>query len=134
MTDEAVNCPVCGKEIRLALVVDRVQCPWCQQELCHDELKVMSEPPTRPPPPPIVAEVVERPIAPSSSTHQTPQVINDDDHAPKSEGTAMILEILLGLFGIFGIGHIWAGDVAKGLSYMLTFWVYTLGLLYAGVA
>ncbi|MFV2017046.1 hypothetical protein [Micromonospora sp. LOL_023] len=43
--------------------------------------------------------------------------------APKSAGAAIVLEIVLGLFGIFGVGNIYAGKVATGIVLMLTFWV-----------
>lgn len=37
----------------------------------------------------------------------------------KSQGTAMILEIVGGLFGIFGLGWIYVGDTNRGYSWLV---------------
>lgn len=42
---------------------------------------------------------------------------------PRSAGTAVLLEILPGFFfQTFGIGHIYAGNVAVGLLFMFGYW------------
>jgi TM2 domain-containing membrane protein YozV len=41
----------------------------------------------------------------------------------RSAGAAVTLEVVPGLFGIFGIGNIYAGRTATGVTLMLTFWV-----------
>ncbi|MFY1633293.1 hypothetical protein ACN27F_08415 [Solwaraspora sp. WMMB335] len=63
----------------------------------------MALPPTQPGPSPMV-------------THQV--VVSS-----KSVGAAVALELVLGLFGIFGIGNIYAGKVATGVVLMVSFWV-----------
>ncbi|MDG4834454.1 hypothetical protein O7627_34870 [Solwaraspora sp. WMMD1047] len=41
----------------------------------------------------------------------------------KSVGLAVGLELILGLFGIFGVGSIYAGRVGLGLTLMISFWM-----------
>ena len=43
--------------------------------------------------------------------------------APRSAGVAVALEIIVGLFGIFGIGNIYAGRTMLGIVLMVSFWV-----------
>jgi TM2 domain-containing membrane protein YozV len=57
-------------------------------------------PPVPPPPPPVFVAVV-------------PQ---------KSAGAAVALELVLGLFGVFGVGNLYAGRAAVGILLMLSFW------------
>ncbi|MET8044899.1 hypothetical protein ABZU25_29050 [Micromonospora sp. NPDC005215] len=40
----------------------------------------------------------------------------------KSAGAAIALELVLGLFGIFGVGNLYAGRTAHGVILMLSFW------------
>lgn len=42
--------------------------------------------------------------------------------APKSAGAAVALELVPGLFGVFGIGNLYTGRVATGLVLMFSFW------------
>jgi len=37
----------------------------------------------------------------------------------KSEGTALILAIILGLFGLVGIGHLYLGRIGKGIGMLV---------------
>ena len=41
---------------------------------------------------------------------------------PKSVGAAVALELIPGLFGIFGVGNMYTGRVGIGLALMLSFW------------
>jgi hypothetical protein len=51
------------------------------------------------------------------------RVVHHHYHAEKSGGTAAILEILPGLLiQTFGIGHMYAGNVAVGLLFMFGYW------------
>ena len=43
-------------------------------------------------------------------------------HPQKSGGVAALLEVLPGLFQVFGIGHMYAGNVATGLIIMFGYW------------
>lgn len=43
-------------------------------------------------------------------------------HPHKSGGVAALLEVLPGLFQVFGIGHMYAGNVATGLIIMFGYW------------
>ncbi|MGC5021225.1 hypothetical protein [Micromonospora sp. DT47] len=40
----------------------------------------------------------------------------------KSAGAAVALELVLGLFGVFGVGNLYAGRVATGVILMVSFW------------
>jgi TM2 domain-containing membrane protein YozV len=42
---------------------------------------------------------------------------------PRSAGAAVALELVLGLFGVFGVGNIYAGRAGLGVALMLSFWV-----------
>lgn len=51
------------------------------------------------------------------------QVVHYYQTPPRSAGTAVLLEILPGFFfQTFGIGHIYAGNVAVGLLFMFGYW------------
>jgi hypothetical protein len=51
------------------------------------------------------------------------QVVHYYQTPPRSAGTAVLLELLPGfLFQTFGIGHIYAGNVAVGLLFMFGYW------------
>jgi TM2 domain-containing membrane protein YozV len=40
----------------------------------------------------------------------------------KSVGAAVVLELVPGLFGVFGIGNLYAGRIVTGLLLMFSFW------------
>lgn len=40
----------------------------------------------------------------------------------KSAGAAVALELVLGLFGVFGVGNLYAGRTTAGVILMLSFW------------
>jgi hypothetical protein len=55
-------------------------------------------------------------------------------HYPKSGGIAALLEVVPGFFQIFGIGHIYAGNVMTGLFFMFGYWALAfLNFLLLGV-
>jgi TM2 domain-containing membrane protein YozV len=45
----------------------------------------------------------------------------------KSEGVAVVLAIILGIFGLWGIGHMYAGKFGKGVVLLI------LGLIFGGL-
>lgn len=50
-------------------------------------------------------------------------VVHHYQQPPRSAGVAVLLEILPGIFlQTFGIGHIYAGNVAVGLLFMFGYW------------
>ena len=59
------------------------------------------------------------PVPAPPATMQQPQPVYLVQRSLKSRGTALLLEILLGLFGFYGIGWIYAGKVGTGLAYLL---------------
>ncbi|MDG4797575.1 hypothetical protein [Micromonospora sp. WMMD1082] len=60
------------------------------------------------------------PYAAAPPVHWPPAVVVA---APKSTGAAIALELILGIFGIFGVGSIYAGRVVTGIVLMVSFWV-----------
>lgn len=52
-----------------------------------------------------------------------PPVVHHHYHPQKSPGVAALLEVLPAFFQIFGLGHIYAGNVATGLLLMFGWWV-----------
>ena len=44
-------------------------------------------------------------------------------HPPKSGGAAVALELIPGIFGVFGIGNMYAGRVGLGIVLMVSYWV-----------
>jgi hypothetical protein len=47
--------------------------------------------------------------------------------APETEGAASIalwLEILFGIFGLLGVGHVYTGRIAVGIIAMVIWWIY----------
>jgi TM2 domain-containing membrane protein YozV len=66
------------------------------------------------------------PVPAPPATVQQPPPVYVVQRSLKSRGTALLLEILPGLFGFYGIGWIYAGKVGTGLAYllgMLLIWV-----------
>lgn len=51
-----------------------------------------------------------------------PQQVHHYYHPQKSGGIAALLEVLPGFFQVFGIGHLYAGNVATGLFIMFGYW------------
>lgn len=63
---------------------------------------------------------------PDAATPQEPQVQHVVHHhvmQVKSPAAAVMLELVPGLSQIFGIGNIYAGNVAAGILLMLGYWV-----------
>ncbi|GIV90276.1 MAG: hypothetical protein KatS3mg055_2794 [Chloroflexus sp.] len=62
--------------------------------------------------------------------------------SPETEGAASIarwLEILFGIFGLLGVGHVYTGRIAVGIIAMVVWWIYmgvavTISALTAGLA
>lgn len=74
------------------------------------------QPPRQPPP-----------YAPYPQQQPVQHVVHYYRRPPKSSGTAVLLEILPGFFfQTFGIGQIYAGNVATGLLFMFGYWFVQL--------
>lgn len=54
---------------------------------------------------------------------QPAQVVHHHYHPQKSPGVAALLEVLPAFFQIFGLGHIYAGNVVTGLLLMFGWWL-----------
>ncbi|MEO3745806.1 TM2 domain-containing protein [Plantactinospora sp. B5E13] len=64
--------------------------------------------------PPLRGELMPAPVPPVPIVVVVPQ---------KSAGAAVVLELVLGFFGIFGVGNLYAGRIATGFLLMISFWV-----------
>jgi TM2 domain-containing membrane protein YozV len=52
----------------------------------------------------------------------------------KNNGVALVFAIILGFFGLLGIGHIYIGRVGKGIAYLISgFIVLGFGVMLASV-
>ena len=51
-------------------------------------------------------------------------------HIMKNEGNATVLAVILGVFGILGIGHMYIGKIGKGVGYLVLGFI----LLIVGIA
>ncbi|MGW3787241.1 hypothetical protein ACWD5Z_21835 [Micromonospora chokoriensis] len=65
-----------------------------------------------------VAQHYHTPV-PTQSVYVGPQAVLVPQ---KSAGAAVALELVLGLFGIFGVGNLYAGRTSIGVILMLSFW------------
>ncbi|HEX8685115.1 MAG TPA: hypothetical protein VF654_01400 [Pyrinomonadaceae bacterium] len=86
------------------------------------------EPPAYQPPRPFQTPQPYQPPQPQSYPYYPQQHVQHVVHhyrpAPKSSGAAVLLEIVPGFFfQTFGIGHIYAGNVAAGLLLMFGYWL-----------
>lgn len=63
------------------------------------------------------------------------QATAESQPAPEKDmGTALVLEILGGIFQIFGIGHFYAGNPLIGIFVMIGYWMWLIvGVLIAVV-
>lgn len=57
------------------------------------------------------------PPSETGAAHTSPEV-------QSAATTALILEIVFGLFSLFGIGHVYSGRLGLGLALMVGWWVY----------
>ncbi|MGB3392644.1 MAG: hypothetical protein WA956_15590 [Stenotrophomonas sp.] len=62
------------------------------------------------------------PSLPATPVAAPQQVHHHHHYPPKSGGTAALLEALPGIFQVFGIGHMYAGNVGTGLIIMFGYW------------
>jgi hypothetical protein len=51
-------------------------------------------------------------------------------HGLKDPNIGLLLELLPGLCCFLGVGHIWAGEVARGLFLLVGYWITLWGLFF----
>jgi TM2 domain-containing membrane protein YozV len=93
----ALRCSSCGVEVGSSSSF----CPNCGNRLRPEARAMRASPPA-----PLYAAAV------STVT-------------PKDAGLAFVLEVLAGLFGFLGIGHMYSGQVGRGVTLLLVLWAYT---------
>lgn len=64
-----------------------------------------------------------RPQRPAAANPWGDPAYNQPIHGLKDPNTGLVLELLPGLLGFMGIGHIWAGQVALGLGLLFGYWL-----------
>jgi len=110
-----------------------VYCSHCEKDMPNDfkYCPVCGSPPAKkssPPPGEYSRQFNPPPPQPKTANYSqnTPQY----PVGYKGEGTALILAIVLGLFGLCGIGHLYVGKIGRGIGILIGNWV----LLGIGVA
>lgn len=84
------------------------------------------QPPAYQPPQGYQPPQQHQPSYPAYPQQPVQHVVHYYQSPPKSAGTAVLLEILPGFFfQTFGLGHIYAGNVAAGLLIMFGYWFLT---------
>lgn len=112
-----VACATCGNQSPAGSIV-------CQ--FCGATLRAMAAAPTPgappsagPAAPPMPSAVVQ-----TRPSNYAPPYYARPALAPKDPSTGLLLELLPGLFGFLGIGHIWAGDIGVGLGLLFGYWIF----------
>jgi len=119
-----------------------VYCSHCEKDMpndfkfcpvCGSPPEKKSSPPPgeysrqfNPPPPQPKPESYSQnnpPPPPPPNYNPNPQNNPQYQIGHKSEGTALILAIVLGLFGLSGIGHIYVGRIGRGVGILIGNWV-----------
>jgi len=129
-------------------------CPHCQQEhpagskFCPDTgrpIQPESQPSTNqttpdavqqgqayiPPPQPPYPGTSQRPY--DQQTYPPPIPPYYQPRPPKDRNTALVLEILPGLFGILGIGWIYSGKTSTGIAWLIGYLVWVAIAIIAAV-
>jgi hypothetical protein len=61
------------------------------------------------------------------SSNQPGQYYPPSPYPPEVQGastTALILEIIFGIFGLLGVGHVYSGRFALGILLMIGWWIF----------
>lgn len=107
-------------------------CSHCEKDM-PDDFKfcpVCGSPPPAPiSPPPPQFNPPQQPNPPNYNPYP-PQQPNPQSYVGyKSEGTALVLAIVLGLFGLCGIGQMYAGRIGRGVGILFGVWIlYGIGV------
>ena len=119
-----MKCPNCGAESGAG---ERF-CGHCGQPL-PDPTATQPLPPGGPPAPAAYVSPTPPPAyqagAPAPPPYVPPAVTPGAATAQQRDPqTAMILEVIAGLFGFLGIGHFYAGRTNTGLALLIGWWVF----------
>ena len=114
-----MNCPYCGA----AVTADEVFCGSCGRALKPATQPLPNSPPGPSPaavppafvPPPVVYPALAQPAT------GTPYMAAP---AAKDPQTALVIELVAGIFGFLGIGHLYAGRTSVGISLLIAWWVF----------
>lgn len=95
---------------------------WREPDPTRHDLTPYSAPPA--PPVPVPAPPVFQPAAPVFQQVQPYHPAYVPPARPlKSTGAAVMLELFLGLFGLFGVGALYAGRAGLGVTLMVSYWL-----------
>ncbi len=108
--DDAVFCGNCGAALKPDVPPPTGATPEPEPDPGPDEVPVEPAPPVEEPAP-VPSSGPELPPPPPSYGYAA--------RAPKDRSTALILEILPGLFGLLGFGWLYAGHTNRGLAWLI---------------
>jgi hypothetical protein len=109
--------------------------PWREPDPTRHDLEAYAPPapysPPAPPAPPSYSPPAPmppqyqqmQPAYPPAPQHQPPQYQQQRARPLKSTSAAVMLELALGLFGLFGVGALYAERTALGVTLMVSYWV-----------
>ncbi|GAB7045177.1 hypothetical protein [Catenuloplanes indicus] len=91
--------------------------PWREPDPTKHDLAPYGPPPAAPVPVPVPAPPVFQQVQPYYPAYAPPA------RPLKSTGAAVMLELFLGLFGLFGVGALYAGRAGLGVTLMVSYWL-----------
>ncbi|MDR7327968.1 MULTISPECIES: hypothetical protein [Catenuloplanes] len=97
--------------------------PWREPDPTKHDLAPYSAPPAAPipaPVPPVPSPPVFQQVQPF---YPPPAAYGPPARPVKSTGAAVMLELFLGLFGLFGVGALYAGRAGLGVTLMVSYWL-----------
>ncbi len=83
-------------------------------------------PPPPPPPPQQQPAYYQQPVYPPPA-YPPPPGYAGRPPSPQTEGAATValwLEIVFGIFGLLGVGHVYTGRIGLGILAMIAWWIY----------
>jgi TM2 domain-containing membrane protein YozV len=107
--------------------------PWREPDPTKHDLEAYGPPPAAPPPapmPPAPMPPAYNPpppayqqVQPYQQPYQHQQPYPPRSRPLKSTSAAVMLELFLGLFGLFGVGALYANRTGLGVTLMVSYWV-----------
>ena len=107
---------------------------WREPDPTKHDLPAYAPPAYVPPAPPVAVPVPMPPVMAPPAFPQVPAFQQVQPFHPgypppsarplKSTSAAVMLEVFLGLFGLFGVGALYAGRTGLGVTLMVTYWLF----------
>lgn len=111
------DCSQCRKRLRVSGQADgrKARCPFCRG-INHVSLSA----------------TLRRDLSFGNDEYEVPGRYGLRYETPKSAGLAAILEAGPGLLQVFGLGHIYAGNIVTGLFFLFGYWFAVAIVLFFG--